>query len=251
MPLTSQAIRTSSYCKNERDGIKAWYDVYNTKSYGGSGTTIVDATSNGAPSLTVNGGSSFSSTFGGNFSFDGTDDYISSASNTYFEFMKNASFSIDIWFRPDMATPPSQQTIFSCTGTEGSTTRTDIHLRIYDTGLVRFAYYADDLDTATGLINFTGNGCDNWHNIVCTYNNSTDTTKIYVNGFEEASGSQGPFIGSAPSIGIGAWQNANVGNGQYSKGKFQALTLYNKALSSTDVLQNYYSRYYRLVPPCL
>jgi len=192
----------------------------------GYGQTAYDASGNGNNGTLYNGPKWTRGKVGGALEFDGTNDYIKLNGSTGIT-LNYHSFTISAWLKPD-ANPPSTQIWFSTSGGTGCSPSGDhsLHLRFYSTGVLRFGYYNDDLDTAAGVGQFGV-----WQHVVYSYDADTDTSKIYVNGIEKASGNQGPYTCSNPNIYIGAWGSS----GEPWKGFIDEVRIYNRALSEAEV----------------
>ena len=140
---------------------------------------------------------------------------------------ENNSFSIESIIKWDGG---SEDTFFSYKDSTGGTQK-DIHWRIYSSGQLRFDFYSDSINSATGSII-----ADEWVHLVLTYDLGSDSCICYKNGEVLMSGSSGPFLGNdANSTAyIGAW-----GNIQYFGGEIPALKIYNSAITAGEVKQNY------------
>ncbi len=162
--------------------------------------THFDSTSNGNNGTPQNGViQNAAGQINGADDFDGSDDYVSTPSIA----LANGSFTVESWLKPDTS-PPSQQCWFEAHKSFVATGGQSLHLRAYSNGRIRFGFYYDDLDTATGVVQF-----GEWNYIVVSYDNTTDTSRIYYNGFLNISGNAGPFIGASPvTISIGKWNTA-------------------------------------------
>lgn len=138
----------------------------------------------------------------------------------------NKSFTIVSWIKPNLS-PPSSQTFFTLR--EENTTRKNIHLRLYDTGSLRFGFFGDDLNSSAGVITF-----GQWNHVVMNYDFGLDKSRIYVNGLEVKNGSNGPFEGINPLLGIGSWIT-----GEYFSGIIDDVRIYNRALSAQEIKDLY------------
>lgn len=204
-----------------------YYDPANTSSYPGSGTTLTDLSGN-AYTATLNGGVGFSSTDGGgSFTFDGTNDDISVPNGSAASFISQ-SFTLEFWLKPSSTTPPAQQIFFSIV--QDATTQSRLHCRFYSDGIIRFAFFANDLDTASGQVSF-----GSWQHIAMRYRLSDDTSTIFKNGTQLAQSNVGPLLSSTSRIvAIGQWSND-----QYWKGSMGAMYAYQSALTDTQITSNY------------
>lgn len=204
-----------------------WFDPANTDSYPGSGTTWSDLTVNNWDATLVNGVSFTGADANGAMIFDGTNDYATQSNGVAASFVSQQSFTVGFWIKPDTS-PPSQQTVWGILQSE--TTQSRMQLRIYSTGAVRLGYFAQDLDSSAGVITF-----GSWNYVVIQYDSSNDTSKIFVNGTQVASGNQGGLLaGTNRVVEFGRYNGA-----EYFKGRIGAVHAYTTAQSSTDINTNY------------
>lgn len=212
------------------DGLVLNYDASNSRSYVGTGVTINNLSGIGNTGILVNG-PTFSQLNGGIISFDGSNDYIQIIN----EIPPLSTFSIDLWVN--------------------SAVPADGHRIIFD------GYYTFRVSILTGKYMVgAGNGStwinfylysvrnpiyNTWEHICWTWDGSK--SKLYLNGVFEAEQSSAAF-----STVSGELRLAGFVQGGYNwNGKLSASKIYNRALSSTEVLQNYNAtknRYIRALP---
>jgi len=162
--------------------------------------------------------------FGGAGNFNGNNNYISLPSREF----ANSSFSVSAWINMSNNSPPSSQVFFSAC-TAGATDQC-IVIREYNTGLIRFGFWGDDLNTATGVLAFGV-----WQHVEVTYDLGSDTSKVYVNGKLVASNNSGPMTGTSPTVTIGY---PPLGE-SYFKGQIDDVKLYSYARSAPQVAYDY------------
>jgi hypothetical protein len=212
------------------DGLVFAVDAGSERSYPGTGTTasnIIDSSTG-----TLVNGVAFNSANGGYWEFDGVDDKIDMGTGLLN--LQNASFTLSTWIKWDGG---SQDTFFGYG--YGSTSRQNIHWRIYTNGMLRFDFFANSINSATGTI-----VAGEWVNLTVTFNYTTTTTKCYKNGTLLLQGTVGPFTGidASSTATIGSW-----GNSQYYGGDIPSFKAYNKTLSASEVLQNYNAQKNRFI----
>lgn len=197
------------------DGLVMHLDAGDTNSYSGSGTTWTDLSGNGNNgTLQSMSGANYSSANGGYLDFDGASDYVTLPFNTEY-----TNISIDVW-----ATRDQLNVYNSIMGKYGSSA--GYELIFNNSGGVRFHTSNQSIDSTTSL------SADVWYHIVGTYDGST--ARIYINGSLDASGSTSRNTNTVNwRIGRSAW------GGNYHNGKISNIRLYNKALTASEVLQNY------------
>ena len=203
------------------DGLVLYLDAANTKSYV-SGSTSWNDISRGGNNGTLTNGPTFSSANGGSIVFDGTNDYVAGTGPS----LSGSAFTIAVWIKP--TTAPSNETYFSIGAEEG--TNLTIHLRLVNDTTIRFGLYADDFVTTINTV--TGN----WNYIVCSLD-SLRLQSIYQNSILRGTRtSTGMFIGNNLYI-VGAWRIPGIV--QYTDANIASVQVYNRALSATEITQNF------------
>jgi dipeptidyl aminopeptidase/acylaminoacyl peptidase len=196
------------------DGLVLCLDAGNTKSYPGSGTTWTDLSGNGNNGTLVNG-VGYSN---GSLSFDGSDDYISSVSIPN----PNGELTCEVAINYD---------------SKGA------YHNIFDRGASRPMLWIDpnnklEVSFRAAAGGITSSDAYNGQDIVVTavYNsNSSPGILLYVNG---------NLVGTQNTTHV-TWANPstftlfNRGNSQTFDGKLYYLKFYTKALTASEVLQNY------------
>tara|TARA_R110000850_G_scaffold247387_1_gene372298 strand:+ start:7367 stop:8047 length:681 start_codon:yes stop_codon:yes gene_type:complete len=207
------------------DNLNFYYDPANIDSYIGSGTALNDLTANNYDATLVNG-VGFSASNDGILLFDGTNDYVSMPVASAGAFI-NQSFTVEAWVKPS-ASPPFQQIYFGIL--QDDATQSRLQCRLYSDGVIRLGYFAQDLDTASGQVDFAS-----WQHIAMVYNSGDDTSKIYKNGVQLASGNQGSLLSSTGRvIEIGRHNGA-----EYYKGDIGAIYSYQAARTVGEINDNF------------
>jgi hypothetical protein len=220
------------------DGLVFAVDANNIVSYPKSGTAWYNLTGSVASASLVNS-PTFDPTNGGTIRFDGTDEYAAVQYNSSLD-ITNA-ITVEAWVK------------YASQGEIGGVGRT------YSVISYKGYPWTWLLEDQSGQFNFrisTTNapdsninsgyyhGLNNWDHVVCTYNGSTQA--IYVNGVLRNSQSlTGTINTSATIIELGTY-----GSGDYSfNGWLANHRIYNRALSASEVLQNYQATQYRFETP--
>lgn len=195
-------------------------DAAFTPSYPNSGTTWYNLSYSGSNGTLVNG-TTYSSSFGGVFNFDGINDHV-----TVNNFMGNITeFSVSHFIY--LNATQNTKTIFSNFGASNNGWSTGIRDGVNNV----FKFYlgnGNNLHSNTTLLNQT------WYHVTVTYSNGDP--KIYINGELDASSSNTiTFASSYLGNDIGRLGNAS----QYFNGKIAQVSTYNRALTPSEVLQNY------------
>jgi hypothetical protein len=206
------------------DGLVLYLDAANQRSYPGSGTTWSDISRGGNNGTLVNG-PTFSSANGGSIVFDGVDDYCFMTGFLTANFM-----TLCCWFRTSVQQNNKYLVAFgkNLTGNNG------FDLTFQDT---QIGSYIATTGVGGGGNLYTTTYYDNqWHNLATSYDGSA--AKTYYDGILVAtrSGMSGNLdIEATKRLNIGSWVN----NGVNANCRISSVIIYNRALSATEVLQNY------------
>jgi len=205
------------------DGLVLCLDAANTKSYPGSGTTWTDLSGNGNTGTLTNG-PTYSSSNGGNIVFDGSNDYVSFTSNPPL----TNQISVDVWVNLTATTPNGNGWIL---GREGSYRLTYASSSFqWVCATVNNGWYTAgtpvgaNLTTTNSIINVVG-----------TYDGSNN--RIYVNGILISTGSA--ISGNILTTGNYYLVRSDAGNIDYGKLNMYSHKLYNRALTASEIQQNY------------
>jgi hypothetical protein len=215
------------------DGLVLALDAGNKKSYPGSGTTWFDLSGNGN-TRTLTNGPSFNSGNGGSIVFDGVDDYVDLG-----------DVGISSW--------ASSLTISTWTYVPTGATWTNGFLTTIIGALGSFSgMYGLTHGTTEGNINFYVRGDngsisstttvsrDVWNNLVGVWDGSV--ARLYHNGVlvSGPNGSTRTGVPDTASLTM-ARERAffGAGTGAYYQGNIANALIYNRALSATEIQQNF------------
>ena len=211
------------------NGLILYLDAANTKSYPGSGTVWSDLTKNNNSGSLTNG-PTFNSANGGSIVFDGTNDYAPVGG--VFTGLGTSNRTFDVWFQILSLSPSGNRRVLSFTKDDTSVdepaltinyTTTNTNLTV---GMGATPYDAYIVCPAFSL--------STWINIIASITGNTLT--VYQNG---------TLINTLTNTGaIGVNQIARLASynafyTQYGNVKIASLKVYNRALTSTEILQNY------------
>lgn len=203
------------------NGLVLYLDAANTKSFVSGSTRWNDISRSGISGTLVNG-PTFSNTNGGNIVFDGVDDYGTLSSNL----VLNGSFTWVINCKSNvMSAAQNRQTYLAGTGNWFEQSDNDT-LFVVNTNELSF-----NLELPTGLL-----PQNTWYNIAVT--RKTDNTfDFYYNGVKQTlrGGGTTPVSASYNISIVGAIS----GGGRYWNGNMSQILIYNRALTSDEILQNY------------
>ena len=201
------------------DGLVLALDASDKNSYPGSGTTWRDMASSNNGTLT--NGPTFNSGNGGSIVFDNVDDYVDVPINSSFN---TPSVTYEIWANLQ---PVASRHILYLNWTGNS-------LEVYsDRSVVMYNNSSEGqlgAGTSAGMFSW-----GNWVQFVGMYNDTTQTLQTYVNGVLQ--GTRGSTPSTIYSVGT-----HKISAPEYSgtiNGKVAIVRHYNKALLSSEILQNY------------
>jgi len=199
------------------DGLVLCLDAANTKSYPGTGTNWKDLSGNGNNGTLTNG-PTFDSGNGGSISFDGSNDRVST------NFKPSGSRSYFIWVKYNIVN--SLPNGFSLTGTQQVNAYN--YVGIQNGGY--FYYYAG---SSGGVLSTTILSANIWYQqgFVLFADGSR---KLYLNGIEIATLSGGLGVTATSEFSVGC-----VNQNHWINGFIPIVTQYNKALTATEIQQNY------------
>jgi len=241
--------RTRIVLPNENivtDGLVLYLDAGKAESFGGDGTTWRDLSGENNNGTLVNG-VGFTEDNGGSLIFDGVNDYSTSGtlSGSF------ASFTVIIWFYPTSVT--NYENPIDCNYSYNETTgNIGPRLEMDSSGNLSWYYSNITGDNEQYYIHDvvnSGLSANTWHCAAITYNGDTNTSTTYYNG--NATGLSRDVFGS-PTGFAGVMNNVNLGRGFHLGGAERIFTgrvsncsIYNRALSAAEVLQNYNALKYR------
>ena len=202
------------------DGLVLHLDAANTRSYPGSGNTVYDLSGSGNTSALTNGPTYLSSNLGA-FVLDGSNDYIlvNSQANIL---SKTAYTKIAYIYISNFSTANniisggfSGQHAFWMSSTD------KLH-----------AGHNGAWNTVVGATSLSLN---TWYFAAVTYSDSTGW-KLYLNGREDGTSATTTTFTGNQEIVIGAYSSGNNFTGRISN-----IQVYNRALTTTEIFQNYHA----------
>jgi hypothetical protein len=205
-------------------------DASESSSYGGSGTTWSDISGNTQHFTLVNSPTYDASGF---FSFNGTSQYASIPHNNTLK--PSAAITIEQWLNATnwaAGTSTAYKCSLSCTQGGGYSHN------IWSNTFYSYIYAA----SAYRILSSSVSGFTGWHHFATTFDGRY--ARLYVDGQNvnniDLSASGYTMTYASNSIFIGAEAAAStVPEGFYWDGKIGTTLLYNRALSTAEVLQNY------------
>ena len=210
-----------------KDGLVLHIDAGNNLSYPGIGTTASNIAGVGVTGILTNG-VGFGVSSGGSFIFDGTNDYINCGNDSSLSALGGTTnITASAWV------------YYTAYGGGGNT---------YSVITVKGPPWTWLLENPSNYFTFriTAGGADvnvvdasthllnTWYYVVGTYDGSA--MRIYVNGVLKTARSQAGTLGTnSETAKIGTYQGTNYN----LTGRIANVSIYNKTLSSTEILQNY------------
>jgi hypothetical protein len=210
------------------DGLVLYLDAGNTLSYT-SGSTIWNDLSRSMLSGSLINGPTFAT---GSIVFDGTNDYVALGTTTA---IKPSRPTVSIWVKPG---PLTDRFVFDGHYFDGGN---GYLLYVNNTNQFQFwvrnSYNNTQGDGVRTVTSTTTYNNSTWYNVVGVYNGTNAI--IYVNGFAQNSGSLSSITYSPNSTAGIANYMTNLNIGAIFSGSVAIAQVYNRALTASEVLQNY------------
>ena len=210
------------------DGLTFYLDAANTKSYSGSGNTVLNIASTSAIGATKTAGIAFSSTSAPTFVATADSNYLLSD----YTLASGTSFTVCMWFKR--------------VGSSYWTALFGNEVWNSGTGYVAMLTNANSITFTRGgaeELNYSDAGfaSSNFNFYAFVKNPSGSNSFIYINGVQVASGSISNVAISKPFVFNTRWENtgASPSTGDSRQSQFAQMYVYNRALSASEIVQNY------------
>ena len=202
------------------DGLVLHLDAANTRSYPGSGNTVYDLSGSGNTSALTNGPTYLSSNLGA-FVLDGSNDYI--LVNSQANILSKTAYTKIAYF---------YVTSFS--------TSNNIISGGFSGQHAFWMFGTDKLNAGHNgawntVVGATSLSLNTWYFAAVTYSDSTGW-KLYLNGREDGTSATTTTFTGNQEIVIGAYSSGNNFTGRISN-----IQVYNRALTATEIFQNYHA----------
>ena len=204
-------------------------DAANNKSYPGIGITWTDLSGKGNNG-TLTLGPTYSSANGGSIVFDGIDDRVIATRPS--SIVTGGSISVSVWAKW-ITTGTTIDAIQVLVDNNHSSSPIQGFVLQDRPDLSKSIQFGTQFDS-NGAVSTFQVGDGTWHHIVGT--NDTVTSKLYIDGILNNSAPQGGLATVQPNISIGYWQFTP---GRQLNGNISQVSIYDRALSASEVLQNY------------
>lgn len=204
------------------DGLIYHIDPANPKSYIGTGTTIYDLSGNGNTSYFTNG-ALYQNYQKGVVVVDGNNDYISTPL-----FNISSAVSVSVWIK----NVALDSIVFGASGSGVNYPNSEYIFYYYSNTALRIqGYNAGPFKQYY----FSNINLNTWHNLVMT-RDASNNMSVYLNGIGSTTGALS-YSGTMQMNQIGRYSNFT--NQYNAKGSIGEVKIYNRALSASEVLQNY------------
>jgi hypothetical protein len=224
-----------------------YLDASNPKSFTG-GTYIQDLSRLQYSGGTLIGGALYSPSNKGCITFDGVDEYVTLDKNIAFSTNSISKYSFSIWFSPSVLINSSNSNIYIIFEAQNTNiyAATDNYLQIdpAEGGKMSFSTFITAGNSLTTTTNVWE--ANKWYNVVCTYDSAISKKSIYVNGIlENSNTSFGCFFNTRNAFSLCVYSFPF--NQYFFPGRIGNFSLYTKALTATEVLQNYNAKKYKYI----
>ena len=207
------------------DGLVLCLDAANVKSYPGSGTTWFDLSGNGYNGTLVND-PLYSSANNGTLVFDGTNDYI----NVLGDYHLLSELTFDCWFKPTNTIAGGANQVGRIWGKGG-----DLECRFDGGGTAVGGMLACDLGGTNNLTSVNSVWSNTvWYNLVIVMMSSSSA--MYIQSELDATGTRGSIVAQTAIFQIGK-SGSNLGSP--FPGSISNFRIYNRALTATEIKQNF------------
>ena len=207
-------------------GLQLYLDAAVSASYAGSGTTWYDLSGQNNNVVMQNSGNiSYTSSGGGYFTLS-SNGYFNKATTTGIP-IGTSAYTMSVWVQWATGTWPTFGGMIGI-GNASTVNQTNQFRTTGTNALINY-WYANDLPATS-----TVSPASQWVNIVAQWDGTT--RKIWVNGTQVASAAASGLNVSSSLLQVGA---TNVGGTETLQGNIGQALIYNRALSSTEINNNY------------
>ena len=224
-------------------GLVLHLDPSISKSYPGSGTTWFDLTERNNNATIING-VSYNSNNRGTFAFDGTNDYATVPGTNGLFLGNTANGTVCCWGRTNDTNTPFQTLVMwedQADANNLEPIRLCINGTVAANALTKPGFYViNNSNSGAEALSVSNIVSSVYYYIVGTYNGSF--IRLYINGVLDNQTSfsgnfKNPISGTSAKWIIGRGEVPN--NDRLLKGNIAQVSVYNRALSASEILQNY------------
>jgi hypothetical protein len=228
------------------NGLVLNFDASNPSSYVGTGVTINNIAGVGNTGILTNG-PTFSQLNGGSIVFDGTNDYINVADSPSLGMSSTNAVTVYAWFHATADGINSTREIIHKRNNDPTYVSYGISWGSSSNKNILFSRFGFDDGTVSDL-NSDALPKLKWINACTTFDGSVHNMYVDGNLAKTASVSNKRIKDDNLPVTLGSFN----GTQEYFQGYISDAKIYNRALSSTEVLQNYNAtknRYIKVLPP--
>ena len=225
-----------------RNGLVLYLDAGSPNSYQGSGTTWKDISKFYQNNGTLVNGPTFSSANGGSIVFDGTNDYAITTENLTPTLNITSQITLETWL---MSTATANVTHGDGINSKGLSS--DNNSGVYETliilsGGINYPFFRMRIGGSTPVYSPTNIplNLNQIYHFVSTYDGNI--IKIFINGVESGTGlvQTGNIEANTQQFTLGVrFTNRNGSADSFFSGRIYSNRIYNRALSASEILQNY------------
>ena len=223
------------------DGLVFYIDAANKVSYPGSGTVVTDLINSNVTG-SLNNSPGFSTDNGGQWNFTSTDDNITTETPTSL-----TSFTLDIWFYPIYEgglKAAYGMYAYANTGYNGFIWYYQPSFSSPNYNVNHTIYWSNTSNATANFSNTTVYRANKWHNMVLRRELNT-SVKTYIDGVENGSITSNTSGVLSNTIGVQPLRLGLSYNSYTTSGRLSNYKLYNRALSESEIQQNYNALYDR------
>jgi hypothetical protein len=227
------------------DGLVLALDAGNTKSYPGSGTTWTDLSGRGN-NATLTNGPTYSSANGGSIVLDEIDDYISNVNPGLSDAQVEGELTYEYWLQPTQTIYASftQSTggtaYFSPGSPQGLANQTEYKYNNQTYAAFQFCFGTNGFVAGAHNNGYAPSFLVDYQ----SYSGISHLTVIksvygcsyYINGVFKKSATQSKILGVVPDL---VTSSDNQYFGRYFKGNIYSYRFYNRALTASEIQQNF------------
>ncbi len=235
-PLTATEVQRNYDAEKDRfteltpiSGAVLYYDPSNPSSYIGTGTTVNDLSGNGLNGTLLN-----VTHTSPEFNFNGTSSQISVADNALLE-PGSGDWTMEAWVY--LSNTSGSKVILGKFDNGGLSADVSYSIRV--SGANIYAQFGDGSGSFVNSTGFTAS-VNTWYQVVYVWKNvSVNNIETFINGTSIGNVSHSlPFLlNSTNPMYIGSYNGGEFS--QYMNGKIGTVRIYNSALTSAEVLQNF------------
>ena len=213
-----------------KDGLVLYLDAGSPNSYinGISGTSWKDISGNQNNGTLINV-PSFNSGNGGSIQFDGTNHYVLCPKQNYLA--NTTQFTMFAWMKRKLS-----NSIVVIGQVE--TLSNDISFELWSDGNAYF-----EVGNGNNTFGYVSNNSTSWQYLSMVYDGTqtgnSNRLKAYINGVLQTLTYGGTIPATTGTINTNLIIGAYIPNGNWSNGNIAQTSIYNRALSSSEVLQNF------------